>query len=137
MDSRQPTVTSQLELKLVVPGESTVPLAVVLRYTGADPYAVHAEFRTGLEESVEWVFARELLAEGVQRSAGEGDVRVWPSGAPGHEVVYVSLASPDGRALLQAPAPELVAFLRRTYDLVPEGMESVDLDATLHALLGS
>jgi Streptomyces sporulation and cell division protein, SsgA len=131
------TVTCQLDLQLVVPGESTVPLAVVLRYTAADPYAVHAEFRTGVDESVDWVFARDLLAAGIARPAGEGDVRVWPSaGSAGEGVVFVALASPDGQALLQAPAAALTDFLHRTHALVPEGMEALDLDATLDALLG-
>ncbi|RJK92942.1 SsgA family sporulation/cell division regulator [Vallicoccus soli] len=129
------TVTCQLDLQLVVPGEATVPLPVVLRYRGEDPYAVHAEFRTGVDESVDWVFARDLVAEGVQRPAGEGDVRVWPSAGPGPATVFLALASPDGQALLQAPAAALRAFLDRTYDVVPSGTEAVDVDAAIGALL--
>lgn len=131
------TVTCELELQLVVPGDSTVPLSVLLAYSADDPYALTAEFRTGGDESVRWVFARDLLATGVHCPAGEGDVRVWPSFSAGVDVVYVALASPDGQALLEAPARALQTFLARTYHLVPEGTESshVDLDASLARLL--
>lgn len=136
MDARPTvTVTCQLELQLVVPGESTVPLPVVLRYCAADPYAVHAQFHTGASETVDWVFARELLAAGCQRAAGDGDVRIWPSPAAETGVVFIALTSPDGQALLRAPAVEITAFLERTWSLVPEGFETVDVDAALEALL--
>jgi sporulation and cell division protein SsgA len=128
-------VTCHLDVQLVVPGESTVPLGVVLRYSAGDPYAVNAEFRTGAEESVDWVFARDLLSTGVHRATGEGDVRVWPSPSATGREVFIALTSPDGQALLKAPAAELMSFLARTYALVPAGSERVDIDATLEALL--
>lgn len=120
-------VTCELDLRLVVAGESSLPVSVELRYDAGDPYAVHATFRTG-EEPVRWVFARDLLAEGVTRPVGDGDVRVWPSRERGLDVVLVGLSSPDGAALLEAPAALLVEYLRRTYACVPEGRESVHLD---------
>lgn len=131
------TVTHDLELQLVVPGDATVPLAVRLSYAAQDPYAVTAEFRTGVEETVRWVFARDLLTTGLHCPAGEGDVRVWPSFNAGVDVVYVALASPDGQALLEAPAGAIEAFLDKTYALVPVGMEGsfVDVDASLARLL--
>lgn len=133
------TVTCELALQLVVPGDAAVPLPVALRYDSRDPYAVHATFRTGHGDGVEWVFARELLASGTERLVGEGDVRVWPDSQSGAEVVFVALTSPDGEALLAAPAGELAHFVRRTYALVPEGMESrhLDVDSTITALLAS
>ncbi len=74
-----------------------------LRYDTADPYAVHATFHTGAEETVEWVFARDLLAEACT-GPGTGDVRVWPSRSHGQGVVCIALSSPEGEALLEAPA---------------------------------
>ena len=73
------TVSCELHLRLVVSSESSLPVPAGLRYDTADPYAVHATFHTGAEETVEWVFARDLLAEGLHRPTGTGDVRVWPS----------------------------------------------------------
>lgn len=130
-------ITSELELQLVVPGDSTVPLAVRLHYRADDPYAVTAEFRTGVDEYVRWVFARDLLTTGMHAPAGEGDVRVWPSRTGGLDVVYLALASPDGQALLEAPAAALGTFLDRSFALVPEGAESthIDVDASLTRLL--
>jgi hypothetical protein len=110
-----------------------------LHYDLADPYAVHATFRTGQGDGVSWVFARELLTLGVHRPAGDGDVRVWPSWSAGAEVIFIGLTSPDGEALLQAPTRQLVDFLGRTYALCAQGQERehLDVDGAIEALLTS
>ncbi len=64
------TVSCELHLRLVVSSESSLPVPAGLRYDTADPYAVHATFHTGAEETVEWVFARDLLAEGTSPPHG-------------------------------------------------------------------
>lgn len=132
-------VACELEVRLVVPGEASVPVPVHLSYDAADPYAVQATFRTG-GQGVDWVFARELVAAGVNRPVGQGDVRLWPGAGPhDDDVVYIALASPDGRALLEAPGHQLRDFVARTALVVPPGEESahLDLDSTLAALLAS
>lgn len=131
------TVTRELTVQLVAPGDGSVSLPVVLHYDLDDPFAVHATFHTGQDEGVSWVFARELLTSGVHRPSGDGDVRVWPSWSAGAEVVFVGLTSPDGEALLQATTSELVDFLGRTYALCPEGREQehLDIDRAIEALL--
>lgn len=91
------TVSCELHLRLVVSSESSLPVPAGLRYDTADPYAVHATFHTGAEETVEWVFARDLLAEGLHRPTGTGDVRVWPSRSHGQGVVCIALSSPEER----------------------------------------
>ncbi len=48
-------------------------------YSGSDPYAVRMAFHVGTDEPVEWIFARDLLAAGIESRQGEGDVQVWPS----------------------------------------------------------
>ena len=139
MDRRSAaTVTCELDVRLVVPGEASVPVPVVLHYGSADPYAVQATFRTG-GQGVDWVFARELIAAGVNRPVGQGDVRVWPSSDPDDEVVYLALSSPDGKALLEAPAGVLRDFVARSALVVPPGEENryLDLDSTLAALLAT
>lgn len=113
------TVSCELHLRLVVSSESSLPVPAGLRYDTADPYAVHATFHTGAEETVEWVFARDLLAEGLHRPTGTGDVRVWPSRSHGQGVVCIALSSPEGEALLEAPARALESFLKRTDAAVP------------------
>lgn len=135
-------VTAELELLLVVPhDEMVVPLTAGLRYSKTDPYAVRLALHTGLDEPVEWVFARDLLSVGMEQEHGLGDVRVWPSvrsrgGLPGM-VLNLELSSPNGQANFEMPLREIAGFLRRSHDLVPAGRESryIDVDAELSALL--
>lgn len=137
-NGRVPTsITRELTVQLVAPGDGTISLPVVLHYDVTDPYAVHATFRTGQGEGVSWVFARDLLTHGVHQPAGDGDVRVWPSWSSGSEVIFIGLTSPDGEALLQAPTRQLVDFLGSSYALCPEGQECehLDLDRAIDALL--
>ena len=133
-------VSTELELRLVVPGSTSLPVRSALAYDPADPYAVTASFHAGSassEEVVRWTFARDLLSDGVTAPVGTGDVRVWPATSGGSPVVWLSLSSPSGKALFEMPLAELVEFLRQTYDVVPIGKESnyVDVDAELAVLL--
>ena len=79
--TRIATVRTELELRLVVPGGPSLPVLADLRYSADDPWAVRVAFQTGGEGDgiVEWMFARQLLTDGVSGTVGEGDVRVWPS----------------------------------------------------------
>src|SRR5690348_4994040 len=81
MNSSSSTVSAELGLRLIVPQQTIVPLVASLFYSGDDPYAIRIAFHVGLDEPVEWIFARDLLAEGVNGRAGLGDVQVWPSTA--------------------------------------------------------
>ncbi len=139
MSTRPQTVTTQLELRLVVPGNASLPVLADVRYEGTDPYAIDMAFHTGASDVVEWTFARQLLTDGVTRPVGEGDVQVWPSQSGGRAVVCLSLSSPSGRALFEIPLTDLVEFLTQTYAAVPTGSESdyVDVDAELALLLWS
>jgi hypothetical protein len=131
------TISTELVLRLLA-SEGALPLTAELRYDAADPYAVEALFDTGAETPVRWVFARDLLAEGVSRAVGEGDVLVRPAvSSSGEAAVHLMLTSPDGRAALEASAVDVSGFLAETYRLVARGREShhVDLDAALTALL--
>jgi hypothetical protein len=140
MTPRSTSVSTELQLRLVVPGAASLPVRAGLRYDVADPYAVQVSFHTGNNtegEIVEWTFARQLLTDGVTAPVGEGDVQVWPSASAGVPVVCLSLTSPSGKALFEVPLPELVDFLGQTYAAVPTGAESqhVDVDAELALLL--
>ena len=136
MTARPTAIAAEVELRLVMPHTAKVPVAVDLGYDVDDPFAVTAAFR-GDEGTVEWVFARDLLHEGLDRPSGEGDVQVWPSSTAGSSVVCLSLSSPSGRALFEVPLGELAEFLGRTYAAVPTGAEAdhVDVDAELALLL--
>jgi hypothetical protein len=132
-------VTTEIELRLVVTSGPTLPVRADLSFDPADPYAVQVAFHTGATEVVEWTFARSLLTDGVTRAVGDGDVQVWPATSAGRPMVCLSLSSPSGRALFEAPLTDLVQFLTRTYSIVPTGSESdfVDVDAELALLIWS
>ena len=70
---------------------------------------------------------RSLSRPGVFRPCGYGDVRVWPTKAEDRSIVLMALSSPDGDALLQAPAAPLSAWLERTLRVVPPGTEGEQL----------
>ncbi|MEV4425186.1 SsgA family sporulation/cell division regulator [Streptomyces sp. R-07] len=118
------TVERELELKLVLSPERSVPVPARLAYRTDDPYAVHITFHVGTDHPVYWTFARELLVEGVFRACGHGDVRIWPTKVDGRSVILMALSSPDGDALLEAPSAQVSAWLERTLLAVPPGTES-------------
>ncbi|MFH8340298.1 SsgA family sporulation/cell division regulator [Streptomyces sp. AM6-12] len=130
-------VEREIELKLILSPERSIPVPARLAYRCDDPYAVHVVFHINSEFPVHWTFARELLVEGVFRPCGHGDVRVWPTKSQGRSVVLMALSSPDGDALLEAPAPQVSAWLERTLRAVPPGAEGgrLGIDDALDQLL--
>jgi len=139
------TVSAELGLRLVAAEQTIVPLVASLHYNGSDPYAIRMAFYVGTEDPVEWIFGRELLADGMAAPVGEGDVQIWPSppaAGPGGEpggplsVLNIRLSSPFGEAHFEAPADAIGNFLDRTYSVVRMGQESaaIDIDAELDGL---
>ncbi|MEU6506553.1 SsgA family sporulation/cell division regulator [Streptomyces sp. NPDC046942] len=130
-------VERELELRLILSPERSIPVPARLGYRCDDPYAVHIAFHINSDSPVNWTFARDLLVEGVFRPCGQGDVRVWPTKADGRSVVLIALSSPDGDALLEAPVPQVSAWLERTLLAVPPGTEGAQLgiDDALDQLL--
>ena len=135
--SRSTTTTVRATVPFISGESQSELLAGELVFDHTDPYAVamHLEARSG---TVVWTFARELLAEGLYVPTGSGDVQVWPClSVSGDAVVIIELCSPDGLALLQAPSRLVHDFIARTYDVVPEGEETVhlEMDALISQLL--
>ncbi len=141
--TRSATVTSQVSLRLVLPGQAPLAVQAGLSYEITDPYAVTVAFHTcgedgQAQETVCWTFARSLLSDGVTGPTGSGDVQVWPGTSGSEQVLCLSLTSPCGSALFEAPVDGLLGFLDQTYLAVPAGAESelVDVDTELARLLG-
>jgi hypothetical protein len=130
-------VERELELRLVLSPERSIPVPARLSYRTDDPYAVHVAFHITSEHPVHWTFSRDLLVEGVFRPSGHGDVRVWPTKTEGRSVVLMALSSPDGDALLEGPSAQVSAWLERTLRAVPPGTEGEQLgiDEALDQLL--
>ncbi len=132
------SVSAELGLRLVVPQQTIVPLVASLYYSSEDPYAIRIAFHVGLDEPVEWIFARDLLAAGAQAREGLGDVTVWPSeGDADGKLLNIELSSPFGQAHFEAPHREVADFLDRAFEVVPAGTETdhVDVEAELTNLL--
>ena len=145
MNSSRVAVSAELSMGLVGPEHTIVPVMASLHYTSEDPYAVKMAFHVGTDEPVEWALARDLLATALHSPEGIGDVRAWPSAAPGGPgaedgagILNISMTSPFGHAQFEAPAAAVASFLHRTFAIVPAGQESqfVDFDAELTELLG-
>jgi Streptomyces sporulation and cell division protein, SsgA len=135
--------SSPVTLQLVGPTSWTEVPALLL-YDVADPYAVRIAFGDAAEDDVAadpdgaitWLLSRELLQAGLERPAGDGDVRLWPAKAAA-DVLYLHLRAPSGEALFEVSRASVAAFLRQTEALVPWGEESarLGLDDELTALL--
>jgi hypothetical protein len=121
-----------------VPDELPAALPAELHYDMADPYAVRLSIGAPATRSVDWVFARELLTEGMSRPTGTGDVLVIPRHRCHPDSVRIVLRSTTGAALVDIAASAVTAFLRRTVSLVPPGTESlhIDMDRALAELTG-
>jgi hypothetical protein len=130
-------VSRTLALELIDTSGEASRLDGELEYNATDPYAAVAVFRAG-PTPIRWVFARELLADGLFAPVGDGDVHVWPClDSSGRAVVLIELISPHGEALLQARSRDVSDFLQHTFELVPRGTEDMqlDLDQTVLRLL--
>ncbi|APY85224.1 SsgA family sporulation/cell division regulator [Streptomyces alfalfae] len=132
------TVIEQaVEARLVAAAPRMQTIPATLHYDRRDPFAVRMGFPApatleGVE--VSWTFARDLLVQGAERAAGDGDVRVRPYG---FDRTVVEFHAPEGTAIVHVRTGELRGFLHRTTVLVPLGQEHrhVDLDADLAALM--
>ncbi|MFD6415464.1 SsgA family sporulation/cell division regulator [Streptomyces sp. NPDC060194] len=116
----------QARLITTHPGGPDVP--VVLRYDATDPFAVRMTFPPAATldgDAVSWVFARDLLDEGLAgEGCGAGDVRVRPYGF-GRTVL--EFHAEGGAAMVHVRTAELRGFLDLTVGLVPVGEEAVHL----------
>ena len=131
-------VNRTVMLELIDATGQTWGVAGQFRYDANDPFAVVADFHAG-PHPIRWLFARDLLAEGVFAPIGEGDVAVWPClDNKGRAVVVIELSSPHGHVLLQTPSADVVEFLQQSFHLVARGTEDkrLDLDSTILQLLG-
>jgi len=130
-------VTRRFDGRLLLSETREIQLLTQLDYDAMDPYAVTATFLLDDDYEVKWVFARDLLSDGLRRQSGEGDVVVRPkTGGPATEIELI-LSVPTGRAQVTLPAETVAAFLDASHDLVPFGAESqyLHLDATIVRLL--
>lgn len=137
MSNENLTVRANTTFHLLAPGVAPAPVEAELVYDPEDPYAVAVVFHTG-QGRVEWMFARDLLADGLLTPSGEGDILVRPA-ADDPERVLVELNAPTGFAILSAVAEEVAEFLDQSYDVVQPGEEDlwIDFDRELQKLVST
>ncbi|SME96592.1 Streptomyces sporulation and cell division protein, SsgA [Streptomyces sp. Amel2xC10] len=123
------TVIEQpVEARLVAAAPRMPSIPATLHYDRTDPFAVRMTFPAPATlEGVEvcWTFARELLAAGLDDAEGHGDVRVRPYG---YDRTVLEFHAPEGIAVVHVHSSEIRRFLQATNDLVPTGLEHLQLD---------
>ncbi|MFF2788025.1 SsgA family sporulation/cell division regulator [Streptomyces sp. NPDC058049] len=118
-----------------------MPLLARFSYDAEDPYVVQATFFDGPTVLARWHFDRQMLAEGLHRPVGEGDVRFSPRTAAGADELRVGLRGPSagmqGSAVLFLEARAIACFLEQSYAVTGAGEEFLDLDKLLDEFLAS
>jgi hypothetical protein len=118
----------------------TAPVLTRVSYEADDPFVVTMAFCRYDTVLAEWRFDRDMLADGLHRAVGEGRVRFGPEWRGLRHELRITLLSDershDGeRAEIVTWAPPVMAFLNRTFALVPSGLEQPDFDAFLTQVL--
>ena len=97
-------------------------------YDPTEPFTISVAFQTDEDVWVEWLFARDLLVNGLTGAAGIGDVRLRPRRTSGRTALQLEIESPEGHALLEFEREAVQRFLEVTIKLVPLGEESDHFD---------
>jgi Streptomyces sporulation and cell division protein, SsgA len=121
-------LTAQLSARVLRPGSGSVAARIHLTYEPADPYAVLMEIRLPGGEAVNWMFGRELLAEGTHIPAGIGDVTVQPCPEAPSDLLHMTLRNEASDAVMEMRLAPIDEFLRSSYGLVPAGREGTFLE---------
>jgi hypothetical protein len=121
------TADSVYSVELVALADD-LPVRSRWSYLAAEPFTIAVAFQTGDDVWVEWVFARELLVNGLVGAAGIGDVRLRPRRTEGRTVLQLEISSPEGHALLELDREAVQRFLEMTAKMVPIGEESNHFD---------
>ncbi|CQR60557.1 SsgA family sporulation/cell division regulator [Streptomyces leeuwenhoekii] len=123
------TVIEQpVEARLVAAAPRMPNIPATLHYDQRDPFAVRMTFPAPATlEGVDvcWTFSRELLTAGMEQPEGHGDVRVRPYG---YDRTVLEFHAPEGTAVVHVRSGELRRFLAATNELVPVGLEYLQLD---------
>jgi hypothetical protein len=84
------------------------------------------EFRFNTRTPVRWLIGRDLLADGLMRLNGDGNIQIEPS--PATDEVAIHVCTPASRAIIRLPWDPVAGFVRASYDRVARGAEYVDVD---------
>ncbi|WP_405652673.1 SsgA family sporulation/cell division regulator [Streptomyces sp. RK9] len=119
-----PIATLRHRAGLVRNTRPPAPLALELRYSAVDPYAVRIKLAAEGAE-VRWALSREMLLLGLRRHDGLGEVAVWPvRPLSGPALVRVRLGSAEAGAVVETELDVIAEWLYVTQRLVPLGCEA-------------
>ncbi|WAZ25344.1 SsgA family sporulation/cell division regulator [Streptomyces cinnabarinus] len=121
-------IEQPVEARLVAAAPRMPNIPATLHYDRRDPFAVRMTFPAPATlEGVEvcWTFSRELLASGLTENVGQGDVRARPYG---YDRTVLEFHAPEGTAVIHVRTGEVRRFLDATNELVPVGLEHLQLD---------
>ncbi|MEU4985447.1 SsgA family sporulation/cell division regulator [Streptomyces sp. NPDC021969] len=116
------------------------PVFAHLAYDAADPFALTAVFSHDGRVLARWTLDREMVAEGLTRPVGVGDVRLRPESRGMWDELRIELLGDDRadgerhRAVVFVWAAAVEAFLRETHTVVRPGREQVRVDDFLAEL---
>ncbi|MFB7949199.1 SsgA family sporulation/cell division regulator [Kitasatospora phosalacinea] len=136
----QATASTEMrcDVRIVLGEDQSLDIPVRFGYHADDPFAVALEFLGPAAEAGTWLFARDLLWEGLQKPVGLGDVRIWPPcPCHGRPHLRIMLQGGDGSILLDLPVRKVRRWLRQEcFALVAPGSEgdAVDWNAELRGL---
>ncbi|MBV2353020.1 SsgA family sporulation/cell division regulator [Streptomyces sp. J2-1] len=132
-----------LVVQLRTEGTGRCPVLAHLSYDVDDPFAVNAVFGHDGQVLAQWRLDREMLAEGLTRPVGIGDVRLRPESTGLWQELrmeFLGRARPDGsrhHAVVFAWASAVESFLRETHEVVRPGREEVPVDELLADILST
>ncbi|HEV2777821.1 MAG TPA: SsgA family sporulation/cell division regulator [Actinophytocola sp.] len=121
------TADSVYTIELVALADD-LPVRSRWSYDPTEPFTIAVSFQTEDDVWVQWVFARDLLVNGLVGSAGIGDVRLRPRRTTSRTALQLEISSPEGHALLELDRESVQRFLEATTTLVPLGEESDHFD---------
>ncbi|MEU8730871.1 MULTISPECIES: SsgA family sporulation/cell division regulator [Streptomyces] len=116
------------------------PVLAHLAYDAADPFALTVLFSHDGRVLARWTLDREMVAEGLTRPVGVGDVRLRPESRGMWDELRIELLGDDRadgdrhRAVVFVWAAAVEAFLHETHTVVRPGRERVCVDDFLAEL---
>ncbi|RTL64029.1 MAG: SsgA family sporulation/cell division regulator [Pseudonocardiaceae bacterium] len=103
-------------------GTSRAPIEIVLSYDSDEPYEVEFHFASA---NIRWFISRDLIINGLETSAGEGDVRVSTHGTVGGDTTILTLSNQHHAPTdFTLDTHDLMGFLQLTEQMVPLGAET-------------
>ncbi|MER0429746.1 SsgA family sporulation/cell division regulator [Streptomyces microflavus] len=106
-----------------------MPVLMELSYEREDPFAVKLAFYGPVGVMARWHFSRDLLLGGMNGSAGEGEVKIWPSKESSvGSALFLRLGPEECHAVLAVLRSPVSHWLAHTFKTVPLGREMAEVD---------